>query len=176
LSTSRATGLTPKKLRPAPPRSGRPLTRDIFSPERRSKIMAGIGRRNTVPELLVRSLLHRLGYRFRLHGSSLPGCPDITMRSRSAVVFVHGCYWHLHKGCPAGRLPTGNRDFWREKLTGNRLRDRRNERQLIRAGWRVITVWECEIERSPSLVAHRFQAALGPPGTVKRSRAQPRAG
>jgi DNA mismatch endonuclease (patch repair protein) len=146
-------------------------SRDVVSPQRRSQIMAGIGRRNTAPEKLVRSLLHRLGYRFRLHARSLPGRPDIVLRRYRLAVFVHGCYWHLHRGCPAGRLPTGNREFWRKKLTGNRARDRRNERELIAAGWRVVTIWECEIERSPSIVANRLNAALGRSHSARRGRA-----
>ena len=122
--------------------------------------MAGIGRRDTRPELLVRSLLHRLGYRFRLHRQDLPGCPDIVLPRYRTAVLVHGCYWHFHRGCPAGRLPGGNRAFWEKKLNGNRRRDRRNERDLHRLGWKVVTIWECEIERAPSDVARRLTAEL----------------
>ena len=106
--------------------------------------MAAIRGKNTKPELIVRRIAHRLGYRFRLHAADLPGKPDLVFRSRRAVVFVHGCYWHLHN-CKRGRsTPTTNAAFWREKRARNRTRDRCRIAALRRAGWRVLVVWECE--------------------------------
>jgi DNA mismatch endonuclease (patch repair protein) len=120
--------------------------------------MAAIRGKDTKPELIVRSIAHRLGFRFRLHAVDLPGRPDLVFRSRRAVVFVHGCYWHMHT-CKRGRgTPTTNAAFWRAKRTRNRERDRRALAALRRAGWRVLVVWECET-RPPSrlvMVLTRF--------------------
>lgn len=107
--------------------------------------MAGIRGRNTKPELVVRSLLHREGCRFRLHDSALPGRPDIVMKRRRTVVFVHGCYWHRHTNCKNATLPKTNRQFWLRKLQSNVRRDRRNVRNLLNGGWRVLIVWECAV-------------------------------
>jgi DNA mismatch endonuclease (patch repair protein) len=99
-----------------------------------------------MPERTVRSVLHRLGFRFALHRADLPGKPDIVMPARRAVVFVHGCYWHMH-GCKRGRsTPVTNAAFWRTKRESNRMRDRRNVKALRRAGWWVVVVWECELK------------------------------
>lgn len=122
--------------------------------------MSRIRGENTKPERLVRSLLHGLGLRFRLHRRDLPGQPDIVLPKYRLAVFVHGCFWHLHPGCPAGRLPTGNMSFWRTKLEGNRKRDLAKARQLRRLGWKVVVVWECEIERQPIVVHRRLQRAV----------------
>jgi len=132
--------------------------------------MSQIRSKDTAPEKLVRSLLHSLGYRFRLHVTGLPGRPDIVLPKYGVVIFVHGCYWHLHSGCEAGRLPTANRQFWRKKLMGNRARDRRQKEELTAAGWHVITIWECEVERRPNLVAKRLNAALAGAPNAKRTR------
>lgn len=134
--------------------------RDMFSRERRSEIMSRIRGSNTKPERLVRSLLHRLGYRFRLHRRDLPGRPDIVLPGRRTVVLVHGCWWHLHQGCPAGRLPTGNRAFWQAKLEGNRRRDRSTIAKLRRLGWKVVVLWECEIERDLNNVGRKAVAVI----------------
>lgn len=116
---------------------------------------------NTKPEMAVRSLLHGMGYRFRLHRKGLPGTPDIVLPGRSVAVFVHGCFWHGH-ACKAAKMPKSREDYWREKIAGNRQRDRRKRRQLRALGWRVIVVWECELKRTAAL-AVRFRKALGGP-------------
>lgn len=106
--------------------------------------MSRIKSRDTKPELIVRSLLHRQGFRFRLHDRSLPGTPDIVLKKHKTVIFVHGCFWHQHKGCKYAAMPKTRREFWRQKLAGNVTRDRRNRKALEKLGWRVLVVWECE--------------------------------
>jgi DNA mismatch endonuclease (patch repair protein) len=95
--------------------------------------------------LVVRKLTHGLGYRYRLHRRDLPGQPDLVFPSRHKVIFVHGCFWHRHKGCALARMPKSRQDFWLEKLEGNAKRDGRNERALRLNGWGVMTVWECQL-------------------------------
>ena len=124
---------------------------DSLTTERRSWNMARIRGRNTIPEKLVRSLLHRLGYRFSLHRRDLPGKPDIVMARHRTVVFVHGCFWHLHAGCRNARIPKTRRLWWTEKLSGNTARDKRHRNALRHLGWRVLTVWECETEQPEKL-------------------------
>lgn len=116
---------------------------DIFSPEKRSWIMSRVKNRNTSPEKLVRSLLHRLGFRFRLHHKKLPGHPDIVLPKYRKVIFVHGCFWHGHD-CPRGKRPATNREFWNEKIERNRARDRHSEAKLGELGWESLVVWQCE--------------------------------
>ena len=116
---------------------------DIVDPARRSRMMAGIGGRDTTPERIVRSHLHRAGLRFRLHARALPGRPDIVLPRWNAVVFVHGCFWHRHAGCPKAATPSSNQAFWQRKFEDNVARDARNTAALRRLGWRVFTVWEC---------------------------------
>lgn len=123
-----------------------------LTPEARSRLMSRIGPRDTSPELRVRSLLHRLGCRFRLHGRDLPGTPDIVMPARDAVVFVNGCFWHGHH-CKVGRMPKSRLDYWGPKILANRRRDLKKTRQLRVLGWRVITVWECELRQPLKLEA-----------------------
>ena len=124
---------------------------DRVSTETRSRIMAAIRGKNTRPERLVRSALHRLGYRFRIHVRSLRGSPDIVLPRHRAIIFVHGCFWHLHR-CRAGRAaPRTNAAFWKAKREGNRDRDRRAVNALRRAGWRVLVLWECQIGDAESL-------------------------
>jgi DNA mismatch endonuclease (patch repair protein) len=98
-----------------------------------------------LPEVRVRSLLHSMGYRFRLHRKELPGTPDIVFPSRQVAVFVHGCFWHGH-GCRIGKLPKSRLEYWRPKIFANRTRDRRKEVSLAASGWRVLTVWQCELK------------------------------
>ncbi|GMV24679.1 MAG: hypothetical protein AMXMBFR58_07100 [Phycisphaerae bacterium] len=106
--------------------------------------MRGVRSRDTTPERMVRSVAHRLGYRFRLSGCGLPGSPDLTFPRLRAAVFVHGCFWHQHK-CPRGsRVPKSNRQYWRAKLVRNTERDAKVLRELRRSGWRVLVVWECQ--------------------------------
>ncbi len=116
---------------------------DKISPERRSANMSAIHSSDTKPELLVRRLVHRSGYRFRLHRKDLPGKPDLVFPGRKAVIFVHGCFWHMH-GCSAVRVPKSNTDYWMPKLMRNRERDVKNVQALTEMGWRVLTVWDCE--------------------------------
>ena len=117
---------------------------DRLSPEHRSWNMSRIRGRDTQPELAVRSALHRAGYRFRLHRKDLPGRPDIVLPKHRTVVFVHGCFWHRHKGCRFAYTPKSRVAFWQKKFDDNVERDRRNVRALRALGWRVVTVWECQ--------------------------------
>ncbi|MGO7637583.1 very short patch repair endonuclease [Rhizobium leguminosarum] len=117
---------------------------DRVPQETRSAIMSKVRGRNTKPEMLVRSVLHRLGFRFRLHGKNLPGTPDIVFPSRRAAIFVHGCFWHQHPGCRKASIPETRRDFWLAKLQRNVDRDAENVEALAAEGWKVLTVWECE--------------------------------
>ncbi|MBS0461625.1 MAG: DNA mismatch endonuclease Vsr [Proteobacteria bacterium] len=116
---------------------------DVVDAATRSRMMSGIRGRNTRPELLVRSFLHRAGLRFRLH-VRLPGKPDLVFPKYRTVVFVHGCFWHRHAGCRLASIPATNRRFWEEKFEANVARDRRITRQLRREGWHVLVAWECE--------------------------------
>lgn len=109
--------------------------------------MASIRGKNTQPELTVRRFLHAMGFRFRLHHAGLPGRPDIVLAKHRTVVFVHGCFWHGHANCRLASMPASNRRFWREKLAGNRRRDRRKARALRLAGWKVLTIWQCQLDR-----------------------------
>lgn len=117
---------------------------DIVDPGTRSRMMAGIRGRNTKPEILVRSLLHRQGFRFRLHVRNLPGKPDMVFPRYHAVIFVHGCFWHGHD-CPLFKWPSTRPEFWREKIGRNQANDYRTNAALIASGWRVGVVWECAI-------------------------------
>ena len=121
---------------------------DRISREHRSWNMSRIRGKDTGPEKRLRSLLHRSGYRFRLYHPRLPGRPDLVFPKYHAVVFVHGCYWHRHEGCPQATTPKTHTDFWQAKFNGTVERDRRKSQELIRMGWRVITVWECELENN----------------------------
>jgi DNA mismatch endonuclease (patch repair protein) len=133
---------------------------DKLTPEHRSWNMSRILSKNTTPEKVVRSILHRMGYRFSLHRKDLPGCPDIVMPKYRTVIFVHGCFWHLHAGCSQGRIPATRRDFWENKLSGNAKRDKQHQRVLRQLGWRVITVWACDVEHRKEKVAHRLSRLL----------------
>lgn len=131
---------------------------DTLSAERRSWLMARIPGSNTKPELAVRSLLHRMGYRFRLHRRDLPGTPDIVMPGRKAVVFVHGCFWHGH-WCKRTKMPKSRVDYWNEKIEGNRRRDARKRRKLRSLGWKVVVVWECQLKR-PERLAMKLKRSV----------------
>ena len=119
---------------------------DSVSPEVRSRIMAQVKSKGMKPEMQVRRLLHGLGYRYRLHRKDLPGRPDIVFPSRRKIVFVNGCFWHKHAGCPRVRIPATNRDYWLAKLERNRARDERNLALLQADGWAAMTVWECQLK------------------------------
>ena len=133
---------------------------DVFSKEKRSAIMARVRSVDTTPEIAVRSLLHRMGYRFRLHRKDLPGKPDIVMPGRRTVIFVHGCFWHQHTNCTAAARPTSNCDYWNAKLDRNIVRDAGCQKQLRSLGWKVIVVWECEV-RNLSRLEKRLRRSLG---------------
>jgi len=117
---------------------------DITDSETRSALMSRIHPKDTNPELIVRKLLHSLGYRYRLHDARLPGKPDIVFPGKNKVIFVHGCFWHLHQGCPNVRFPKSRLEFWRPKLEGNAARDRESLKKLQDIGWDVYVIWECE--------------------------------
>lgn len=121
------------------------------TPELRSCIMRAVKSTDTAPELLVRRLVHRMGYRFRLHRKDLPGKPDLTFPSRHKAIFVHGCFWHGH-GCVRGaRKPKRHHEYWLAKIAGNRKRDRAAQAALRRAGWQVAVIWECELKEGHAL-------------------------
>lgn len=124
---------------------------DIFTPEIRSKIMSRIRSKDTKPEKTVRSLLHRMGYRFRLHRKSLPGCPDIVFPKRKKAIYVHGCFWHGHVGCKHATIPKTRPDYWSSKISTNALRDAKNQKALCEIGWDVLVVWECETNKLDEL-------------------------
>ena len=133
---------------------------DILTPPERSKRMALIRSRDTKPEMAVRRLAHHMGYRYRLHVRSLPGCPDMVFKSRRKVIFVHGCFWHLHRNCPKCRPPKSRRGFWQPKLERNAERDKQARRKLWRLGWGSMVVWECELSH-PDRVERRIIKFLG---------------
>jgi DNA mismatch endonuclease, patch repair protein len=132
---------------------------DRLDKKRRSWNMGRIKGRDTAPEIAVRSLLHREGYRFRLNRKDLPGRPDIVLPGRNAVVFVHGCFWHRHCGCKFCYTPKSNKEFWQAKFAGNVERDRKNMQDLKKLGWHVIVVWECELS-SPDKLQKRLRKLL----------------
>lgn len=132
---------------------------DIVDSDTRSRMMSGITGRNTKPEIAVRRYLHRRGLRFRLHTKDLPGRPDLVLRRHRAVVFVNGCFWHRHKGCRFAYTPKSNRTFWIRKLARNVERDARQKRQLMRLGWRVFVVWECQAS-SPARLESLYKSLV----------------
>ena len=115
-------------------------------------MMSSVKQRHTKPEITVRKILHRLGFRFRLHSKKLPGTPDIVLPKYKAVIFVHGCFWHQHEGCRKAHRPTSNIEFWNEKLDNNIERDSRKEAELKNSGWKVLTIWDCEIKDEDLLI------------------------
>jgi DNA mismatch endonuclease (patch repair protein) len=130
---------------------------DVHTPEQRSRNMSAIRGKDTIPEISVRTLLHSLGYRFRLHRKNLPGKPDIVLPKHKAVVFVHGCFWHCHN-CRFGRVQPATRSgFWTAKRLSNVERDRRNKAMLKTLGWRVMVVWECEVKNQDKIKVRLFR-------------------
>lgn len=109
----------------------------------RSRLMSNVRGKNTAPELLVRSALHALGYRFRIHVRNLPGTPDVVLAKYKLCIFVHGCFWHRHQACKRATIPTNNAEFWIEKFSRTVARDRRTAASLRKAGWSVVAIWEC---------------------------------
>lgn len=125
-----------------------PLSHDMFNPQKRSEIMSHIRSKNTKCEMVVRKYLHRLGFRFRLHDSKLPGKPDIVLPKYKKVIFVHGCFWHAHEGCKYCRGTKSNPEYWIPKIQRNVERDKQVVNKLMSAGWKVDVVWECELRKN----------------------------
>ena len=134
---------------------------DNLSARDRSRCMSRIRSQGMKPELIVRSMVHNLGYRFRLHRRDLPGAPDLVLPRHHAVIFVNGCFWHWHfdAHCPIAGLPNSNLPYWKPKLARTRIRDQENIAALKTKGWRVFTVWECQL-RNPADVANRISYFL----------------
>ena len=151
----------PQGLEGEPMKRGAPYKGDTLTPDERSERMGRVRGKNTKPELVVRQLLHSMGYRYRLHRSDLPGNPDIVFPSRRKAIFVHGCFWHRHDGCPNNRTPKSRLDFWVPKLESNRQRDLRNQELLASSGWEYLVVWECEL-RDKKQLANRLRTFLNP--------------
>lgn len=133
---------------------------DTLTPERRSWNMSRIQGKNTKPEIALRSLLHRQGFRFRLHDRRLPGHPDIVLPKYGTVIFVNGCFWHRHEGCSKAYTPASRTDFWTAKFEATVARDAKKTAELRRLGWTVLTVWECEIQNSTDAVLNRIRSTV----------------
>lgn len=134
---------------------------DRIDTSRRSANMRAIKSKGMKPEMIVRSLAHRLGYRFRLHAKDLPGKPDLVFRKKRRVIFVHGCFWHMHsaKSCKISRTPKSNQEYWLQKLNRNRRRDRQVRDRLRRMGWKSLVIWECQT-KNPKKLANRIKSFL----------------
>jgi DNA mismatch endonuclease (patch repair protein) len=140
---------------------------DTRSKEQRSRIMRSVGSRDTGPELTIRRLLHRLGYRYTLHRQDLPGRPDIVFSGRKRAIFVHGCFWHGHD-CKKGKPPKSRGEYWTIKIKTNRDRDARVVAELKNAGWQTMSIWQCELKNLDAI--DRFvRKFLGPPGNERRA-------
>lgn len=124
---------------------------DKISSERRSENMRRIRSKDTTPELILRRLIYKLGYRYRLHRRDLPGRPDIVFPGRRSLIFVHGCFWHQHVGCRDGKVPGSRLDYWAPKLAKNQARDIANKALLEERGWKVLVVWECDLNELSAL-------------------------
>jgi DNA mismatch endonuclease (patch repair protein) len=144
---------------------------DTLTTAQRSERMARIRSKNTKPELIVRHLVHRLGYRYSLHSSMLPGKPDLVFTPRKKAVFVHGCFWHAHEACKVANLPKSRTAFWLEKFSRNRARDTSNVEKLSENGWAVCTVWECELKNEEKVQATLVRF-LGPPKIKRKVKGQ----
>jgi len=136
---------------------------DRLSPQARNRNMSKIKSTNTAPEMAVRSMVHRLGYRFRLHVKDLPGKPDIVLSKHRKVIFVHGCFWHGHKGCKRASRPSTNTDFWNTKIDSNIARDRRVRKELNKLGWKSLVVWQCQLKK-PDVLKRRIVRFLNEKG------------
>lgn len=133
---------------------------DRIDKNRRSWNMSRIKSKDTVPEVFVRSILHSMGYRFRLHPTALPGRPDIVLPKHQTAVFVHGCFWHRHTGCRFAYTPKSRKEFWLSKFEGNIARDKKALRALRQLGWKTLVVWECQIG-NPKRLALRLSRGIG---------------
>jgi DNA mismatch endonuclease (patch repair protein) len=143
---------------------------DTFSSEKRSEIMRRVKSSDTTPEKRVRSLLHKLGFRFRLHRKDLPGKPDIVLPKSHTVIFVHGCFWHRHQGCPNATTPATRQEYWLPKFARTVERDKKNQEELRQKGWNVAVVWECETKNASKLASdliriidHKVESSEWPP-------------
>jgi DNA mismatch endonuclease (patch repair protein) len=125
---------------------------DIWTKDKRSLVMSKIRSKNTKPEIILRKALFMNGFRYKIHDKKLPGKPDIVLSKYKTVIFVHGCFWHYHSECKEGKIPKTNSKFWSEKLSKNIERDINHNKTLTALGWKVITVWECEIEKRLDIV------------------------
>ena len=127
---------------------------DKLTPQERSENMRRIASKNTKPEMFVRSLVHGMGFRYRLHGAKLPGNPDLVFKSRKKAIFVHGCFWHKHEGqsCKIWRVPKSRVEYWLDKLNRNKVRDSDNERKLREMGWDILVIWECQLKEKDNLI------------------------
>lgn len=132
-------------------RGGYGAIMDRLSATKRSWLMSRVRGVNTVPEMRVRKYLHALGFRYRLHGKNLPGKPDIVLPKYRTVIFVHGCFWHRHRGCRYASMPKSNVEFWKDKFESNVSRDKKNQYALRKAGWRCLTIWACETKAERKL-------------------------
>lgn len=142
---------------------------DVFTRAKRSEIMRKVKHFDTTPEMTVRRVLHRLGFRFRLHRKDLPGRPDVALPKWRVALFIHGCFWHRHKNCPRASNPKTRPAYWAAKFERNVRRDRAAARALRRAGWQVIVVWQCQTRDEASL-ATRLNLAITGASTPNRSR------
>jgi DNA mismatch endonuclease (patch repair protein) len=133
---------------------------DVHTPAQRSFNMSRIRSKDTKPELLVRRLLHHMGYRFRLHRRDLPGSPDVVLPRYNVLIYIHGCFWHRHDGCRFSTTPATNTEKWQKKFQENMLRDQKNREEALRIGWLPIVVWECET-RDLDVLASRLETLLG---------------
>lgn len=133
---------------------------DTLTKEKRSWNMSRITGRNTKPEILLRSLLHREGFRFRLHDKRLPGKPDIVLPRHRTVIFVNGCFWHRHNNCEYAYTPKSRQEFWLHKFQGTVQRDQEKQKMLADLGWQVLVVWECELKRNSSLLVSDISSKL----------------
>lgn len=145
---------------------------DWLTPAQRRHVMQSVKSKNTGPEMAVRRIVHGLGYRYRLHKKGLPGRPDLVFAGRKKIIFVHGCFWHAHD-CRYGRAPSSRQEYWLPKLKRNKERDRENRSALEALGWKVLTVWECEIKDTTALVK-RLTEFLGQSAASSPSQAQER--
>ena len=132
---------------------------DSLTPEKRSWNMGRIRSKNTKPEIIVRSILHHLGYRFRIHRRDLPGTPDIVLPKYNSIIFVHGCFWHRHPGCSCAYMPKSRMEFWEQKFTDTIKRDERTMDALTKLGWKVLIIWECEL-KEPEAVVKKLESFL----------------
>lgn len=123
---------------------------DTVSQEKRSQIMSAVRSKNTQAELLVRRYLWSHGIRYRIYSTDLPGKPDIVIRRCKLVIFIHGCFWHGHEGCPRGRIPKSRIEYWKPKIEANKLRDRQIEEKLATLGWQQLIIWDCQLRTQQS--------------------------